>query len=113
MDDTMFPNEPLKFQVPVATVFFPFPIHYLSIAAVDMRERSIKRILNSLQDNSYLTISDVLNATLEDLGKARNFGKRGEALLLELLRRIADHPELILETEKLGHDLQAEVERKK
>lgn len=80
---------------------------------MDIRERSLKRILNSLQDNSYLTISDVLNATLEDLGKARNFGKRGKALLLELLRRIADHPELILETEKLGHDLQAEVERLK
>lgn len=40
MDDTMFPNETLKIQIPVATVFFPYPIHYLSIAAVDMRERS-------------------------------------------------------------------------
>ncbi|WP_410512037.1 DNA-directed RNA polymerase subunit alpha C-terminal domain-containing protein [Paenibacillus sp. BR2-3] len=111
MKNAMLPNVPLKFYVPVAIVFYPFPIHYLRIATVDTYRKSVSRILNSLQENEYRTISDVLNASLEDLGKARNFGERGKSLLLELLQKICDQPDLVLETGKLEHKLREEVER--
>jgi len=101
----------LKFHIPVALVFYPFPIHYLRIAAVNTSQKSISRILNSLQENDYLTISDVMNATLEELGNARNFGERGQSLLLSLLQTLSEKPELIFETGKLDQILRAEVER--
>ncbi|WP_151734974.1 DNA-directed RNA polymerase subunit alpha C-terminal domain-containing protein [Paenibacillus tengchongensis] len=50
--------------------------------------RSISRILNSLQDNQYLTVGDLLHASLEELGSKRNFGASGQLIVLELLEAL-------------------------
>lgn len=46
-----------------------------------------------------------------DLRKARNFGEKGISVLLELLLRLSDQPELVLDTKKLDDELSAELER--
>lgn len=111
MKNTMLNNVPLKSYIPVDEVFCPFPIYFLRIASLNPYSKSITRILNSLHENAFITIDDILNSTLMDLRKARNFGEKGISVLLELLLRLSDQPELVLDTKKLDDELSAELER--
>ncbi|MEK3747841.1 DNA-directed RNA polymerase subunit alpha C-terminal domain-containing protein [Paenibacillus sp. FSL E2-8871] len=104
-------NVSLKFLFPVPKVFHPFPIHFLRIAATDSSNKSISRILNSLQENKYSTIDDVLNTTMNELTTSRNFGKKGLTILFDLLENISRKPELILETNILEQPLRDKIER--
>jgi hypothetical protein len=106
-------NTPLKTLYPVPKVFYPFPIHFLRIAAPDPSNKSISRILNSLQENNYMTIDDVVNTSPADLVKSRNFGEKGLLVLFILLETISQKPELVLKTEILEQPLRDQVERLK
>lgn len=104
-------NLPLKTLFPVPKAFYPFPIHFLRIAAPDSSHKSISRILNSLYENDYTTINDVLNTSTSELVKSRNFGEKGLTVLIVLLETISQKPELVLETEILEQPLRDQVER--
>lgn len=106
-------NATLKFLFPVPKVFYPFPIHFLRIAAPEPSSKSISRILNSLQENNYMTIDDVVNTSPADLVKSRNFGEKGLIVLFILLKTISQKPELVLKTEILEQPLRGQVERLK
>ncbi|KHL94069.1 hypothetical protein QW71_19860 [Paenibacillus sp. IHB B 3415] len=113
MQNAVSGNMPLMHYIPVPEVFHPFPIHFLRIAAPDYSNKSISRILNSLQENDYTIIDKVLNTTVQDLKQTRNFGEKGLHILLDLLNTISDKPELILETGSLDKPLRDEIERLK
>lgn len=107
----MNPNVSLKFLFPVPEVFYPFPIHFLRIASTDTSSKGLSRILNSLHENEYITIDDVVNSTMMDLTQNRNFGQKGLLILLDLLETISRKPELILEVKVLEQPLRDEIER--
>ncbi|CQR57493.1 hypothetical protein [Paenibacillus riograndensis] len=113
MKITLPHDVPLHLYIPVAKVFYPFPIYFLRLAAPVPYEKSISRILNSLNENSYSSIDKVQNATIGELRQVRNFGEKGLAILLELLHTLSRQPELVLETEKLDHSLRAELDHLK
>lgn len=104
-------NLPLKSFIPVPVVFYPFPVHFLRIVGPSHSDKRISRVLNSLQENEYTTIDDLLNSTVEDLINMRNFGEKGLKILISLLEGITQKPELILDTEFLDQSLREEVER--
>ncbi|MBW4080044.1 hypothetical protein [Paenibacillus sp. S150] len=110
MKITMPQDVPLLFYIPIATVFYPFPIYFLRVAALSPYDKSLSRILNTLHENNYSSIDSVQNATIGELRRIRNFGEKGLAILLELLQTISIQPELVLETEKLDHNLRAELD---
>ncbi|OME10737.1 DNA-directed RNA polymerase subunit alpha C-terminal domain-containing protein [Paenibacillus odorifer] len=103
-------NVSLKFLFPVPKVFYSFPIHFLRIASSNTSNKGIFRILNSLLENEYMTIDDVVNSTMKELTQNRNFGKKGLLILLNLLETISHKPELILETKTLEQGLRDEIE---
>ncbi|OMF95820.1 hypothetical protein BK144_04320 [Paenibacillus sp. FSL R7-0273] len=47
--------------------------------------KSISRILNSLYDSNYVTIGDLMKASLTELLCLRNFGVTGQTIVIELL----------------------------
>ncbi|CAM4382816.1 DNA-directed RNA polymerase subunit alpha C-terminal domain-containing protein [Paenibacillus typhae] len=101
---------PLKFSIHVPLVFYPFPIHFLRIAPTDFSDRSISRVLNSLQEGDFITIGDVLNTSIIELVNTRNFGEKGLYMLCGMLETISHNPELILDTDNLKPPLRNEVE---
>ncbi len=104
---------PLLFYIPVAKAFYPFPIYFLRLAAPAPYDKSISRILNSLNENNYSSIDKVQNATIGELRRVRNFGEKGLVILLELLQTLSQQPELVLETDKLDDSLRAELDHLK
>lgn len=106
-------NLPLKLYIPVAKVFYPFPIHFLRIASLTPYDKSLSRILNSLKENQVTTVDMALNTTVNQLRSSRNFGDKGVFVLISLLNNISKQPELVIHTDKLDSDLRLEVERLK
>lgn len=60
------------------------PIHSLR-QRTTRNPKSISRILNSLHDSNYITIGDLMKASLTELLCLRNFGVTGQTIVIELL----------------------------
>ncbi|WP_157643677.1 DNA-directed RNA polymerase subunit alpha C-terminal domain-containing protein [Paenibacillus camerounensis] len=60
------------------------PIHSLR-QGTTRNPKSISRILNSLHDSNYVTIGDLMKASLTELLCLRNFGVTGQTIVIELL----------------------------
>ncbi|KUP20890.1 DNA-directed RNA polymerase subunit alpha C-terminal domain-containing protein [Paenibacillus sp. DMB5] len=104
---------PLRYSIHVPLVFYPFPVDFLRLAALDLSCRSTSRILNSLLENNYITIGDVLNATKHDLLNTPNFGQKGLHVVFDMLETLSRRPELILKIEFLEQPTQDKIERLK
>jgi hypothetical protein len=60
------------------------PIHTLR-QRTTRNPKSISRILNSLHESNYITVGDLMKASLAELRCLRNFGVTGQIIVVELL----------------------------
>lgn len=77
-------STPLKSLLTINEAYYSHSIYTLGKGS-GRNPRSIARILNALYDNNLRTLEALLNSSLDDLSKLRNFGSTGQEILLELL----------------------------
>ncbi|WP_150271363.1 DNA-directed RNA polymerase subunit alpha C-terminal domain-containing protein [Paenibacillus tepidiphilus] len=87
-------DAPIESYIHIDQFYYNQSIHVLRLEA-GQNVRSISRILNALQDNDYLTIGDLMHASLEELGSKRNFGTNGQAIVVELLEALVSRLDII------------------
>jgi hypothetical protein len=104
-------NMPIKFYIPVAEVFYSFPIHFLRIASLTPYDKSLSRILNALKENQVTTLEIALDTTVNHLRSSRNIGEKGILVLINLLENISQKPELVIHTDHLDPVLRNELEQ--
>lgn len=75
---------PLMSYIHIDYSLYPQPIHTLR-QRTSRNPKSISRILNSLHDSNYVTIGDLMKASLTELLCLRNFGVTGQTIVIELL----------------------------
>lgn len=75
---------PLMSYIDIDRSLYPQSIHTLRLRT-SRNPKSISRILNSLHDSNYVTIGDLMKASLTELLCLRNFGVTGQTIVIELL----------------------------
>lgn len=75
---------PLMSYIEIDRRLYPRPIHTLRQRST-RNPKSISRILNSVYESNYITVGDLMKASLAELRCLRNFGVTGQMIVVELL----------------------------
>lgn len=75
---------PLMSYMDIDRSLYPLPIYALRQRS-SRNPKSISRILNSLNESNYITVGDLLQASMAELRCLRNFGVTGQMIVVELL----------------------------
>ena len=92
---------PLKSIYPVKEACQRLDLSYLHTVMREAdNEQTLRRLLTILRAHQMMTIEDVLETSWSELSRLRQLGATSRKLLAELLERIVEEPELLIDETK-------------